>query len=897
MNAVSEDRQDVGRDDVVSLKWLGGVNPRARTGVTWGVPWAQGVLREGEGLGLSAEGERGQEYLPMQCWPLAFWPDGSVKWTGHAATVDGEHGTELSVVRRPSGGDAGQQLTVTEEPERIVIDTGAMTCRVSREGSVLINEITVGRRSACCGVRLVGELEHRESGSDGAVARRVKMQGTVGSVTVEQRGPERAVIRFDGHHIVQEAAGARRWLPFIVRLYCFRGVARIRLVHTIVFDGEPERDFLAAVGVEASVPLTGAAYERHVRFGGDTGLFAEAAQLLLTWRLRDAGGLYQEQIAGRNVDLGGGNHAGLRELLRDQAVWRSFKLIQESAEHYSISKQTEAGCGWVNAVHGRRAKGVVAVAGVGGGLGMALADFWRKAPRSLEVVGAVDDVATIRGWFWSPDVAAMDLRHYDTRPHMQAAYEGFDEIRSDPRGIANTNELLLEPIESGAAHETLDALGALADAPPLLVCEPKRYHDTEVLGVWSLVDRSGPGRAWLEDQLNAALGFYLDEVEQRKWYGFWDYGDVMHTYDPVRHGWRYDMGGFAWQNTELVPNIWLWYSFLRTGRADIFRMASAMARHTSEVDVYHQGSYAGLGSRHNVLHWGCSCKEARISMAGLHRAFYYLTADERMGDIFTEVVSTVEGGIKGLDPARTLVPVGSAVTHTRSGPDWAALSSNWMTQWERSRDEPSAAALRVGLASLRKAPLRLLSGPVFGYDPTTKILEYLGDDNYSYHMVIAFGAPETWMELASLMPEAGLDSMLEEFGAFAAMSSEEKIRYTDGAVSGKNWNQSMFYARLIAFAARQRQDEVLAQRAWDLLVGEAEKGVRLPIERAPVPAGKSFRQLDEIPWVSTNSVSQWSLNVIECLELVPGAVERACAARVRDDRHSESVRGPNAVSR
>lgn len=23
---------------------------------------------------------------------------------------------------------------------------------------------------------------------------------------------------------------------------------------------------------------------------------------------------------------------------------------------------------------------------------------------------------------------------------------------------------------------------------------------------------------------------YLQEVEQRKWYGFWDYGDVMHTY-------------------------------------------------------------------------------------------------------------------------------------------------------------------------------------------------------------------------------------------------------------------------------------------------------------------------------------------------------------------------------
>ena len=40
-------------------------------------------------------------------------------------------------------------------------------------------------------------------------------------------------------------------------------------------------------------------------------------------------------------------------------------------------------------------------------------------------------------------------------------------------------------------------------------------------------------------------------------------------------------------NTELASNMWLWYNFLRTGRADIWRMAEAMTRHTAEVDVYH----------------------------------------------------------------------------------------------------------------------------------------------------------------------------------------------------------------------------------------------------------------------------------------------------------------------
>ena len=83
--------------------------------------------------------------------------------------------------------------------------------------------------------------------------------------------------------------------------------------------------------------------------------------------------------------------------------------------------------------------------------------------------------------------------------------------------------------------------------------------------------------------------------------------------------------------------MWLWYNFLRTGRMDIWRMAEAMTRHTGEVDVYHIGPNAGLGSRHNVSHWGCRAKEARISQAAWNRFYYYLTTDERCGDLMTEV--------------------------------------------------------------------------------------------------------------------------------------------------------------------------------------------------------------------------------------------------------------------
>jgi hypothetical protein len=166
---------------------------------------------------------------------------------------------------------------------------------------------------------------------------------------------------------------------------------------------------------------------------------------------------------------------------------------------------------------------------------------------------------------------------------------------------------------------------------PQLICSPEYLHAKRAFGVWSLPSRKDGKIADFEKRLDDYIEYYKHAIDEHGWYGFWNYGDVMHAYDPVRHEWRYDVGGYAWDNTELASNMWLWYNFLRSGRSDIWDMAVAMTRHTSEVDVYHLGEYAGLGSRHNVSHWGCGCKQVRIAQSAWHRFFYYLTGDERTG--------------------------------------------------------------------------------------------------------------------------------------------------------------------------------------------------------------------------------------------------------------------------
>ena len=74
-------------------------------------------------------------------------------------------------------------------------------------------------------------------------------------------------------------SGAREWLPFSVRLYFYGGQEAIRVVHTITFDGDQEKDFIRGLGLTFAVPLREGLQNRHVRFtGADGGLWAEPIQ-------------------------------------------------------------------------------------------------------------------------------------------------------------------------------------------------------------------------------------------------------------------------------------------------------------------------------------------------------------------------------------------------------------------------------------------------------------------------------------------------------------------------------------------------------------------------------------------------------------------------------------------
>lgn len=842
----------------IELKWLE-ESTVCSGGVTWGVPWGKGALHKNEEITL--ENDRG-EPVPVQSWAQAYWPDGSVKWTGHAITL--KENKKRYYLKKGIPAKQAECIRIKEDNATVEINTGVITCLFNKTGASIIQSLSMNGQVHCKNGTLVCIREERSGRPGNMQLREESFESAVTEVTVEQQGPIRCVVKISGMH--QAVGGIRRWLPFTLRFYFYAGQQTVRMIHSFIYDGDKEYDFIKGLGVSFKVPLKGEHYNRHIRLSGDTGYFSEAVQLLSTWKHRIPDEMYGKQIAGQSVCLD--HYPETAGMLESITTWDSYKLIQNSSETYRIEKRTQEGCCWLHAGSGHRSGGCAYAGGETGGLAAGIRNFWQKHPASIEIEGMTKEDASMTLWFWSYDAQPMDLRHYDVKAHVNSYYEGFEELRSTPYGIANTSEIILQPYDCTPDFEKLQELNTLLTSPGLLVCTPEYYHQVKAFGIWGLPEHSTDAETFIENQLDLAVSFYQNEIEQRQWYGFWNYGDIMHTYDAVRHTWKYDMGGYAWQNTELVPTYWLWYSFLRTGRADIFRMAEAMSRHTMEVDIYHIGEYKGLGSRHNVLHWGCGCKEARISMAGHHRFYLYLTCDERTGEVLDEV-KDADFATVHLDPMRACYPREDYPTHARSGPDWAAFCSNWMTQWERYEDTHYRDKILTGIQCLKKMPYRLFGGSVFGYNPESGELFHPKEErDTGSHLVICMGAPQIWMELSDWIADPVWDEMLAEYGVFYNLSPDEKASRTKGAVPGRGFAFPIFSAAMLAFAAKTKKDHVLGRKAWEILSGNGS-GHHTPyrIETKEVEKTAYFKPVHEIPWISTNTIAQWALNLIVCLDL------------------------------
>ena len=858
------------------VRWLDGTPPAEFPGATWGMPWPRGL--HGPDTAFTARSGSGQE-IPLQSWPLATWPDGSLKWTAHA--VPGGSAPAESLEIQPGRPAALKtRVSVSHSGDTIEVNTGVLRATVARSGRVLVRELAHVSGNMVRNGRLVllhqGTLANEEPAA---------FAGEISNVVVEQNGPVRAVVRVEGKHAAER--GGRAWLPFVLRLYFHAGSEAVRAMHTIVYDGDPSKDFIRGLGLRFDVPMRGDLHDRHLRFSGEEGgVFGEAVRTVTGLRRDPGAAVRRAQVEGRATPPAAEWSPQVSTRMHWVPAFSDWSLFQSSADGFEIRKRTKPTCTWITSARGNRAGGLVYAGSPQGGFAIGLRNFWQSYPAELAVTHAAAETAQVTAWMWSPSAEPMDLRGYhdgmgqDTYQEqldaLNITYEDYEPGYDTPEGVARTSELHLWVLPATPTRERLAAMGAVVQAPAVLTATPAYLHTCSVFGgLWSPGESSTPSGSAIDERLAWNFDFYKSQQDQRRWYGFWNYGDVMHSYDVDRHEWKYDVGGFAWDNSELSTDIWLWLYFLRSGRADVFRFAEAMTRHTGEVDVHHIGRFAPLGSRHNVLHWGCSAKQLRISTAANRRYYYYLTGDERVGDLMreqieaTRALAVVQANRK-VAPDRVTAPDPNAKeVYAGFGTDWGSAASAWLTEWERTGDAKSLARLRASMRSIAAQPLGFFTGGARMNLDTGEFA--ISDDTEPRvsHLSAVFGLVEVCAELIQLIDEPAFRQAWLDYCVWYNAPAEEQTRKFGAPLRGISLQQG--HSRLTAYAAKLTGDASLAQRAWNefrAAEGSEGHGANPPLKVKRITGPAVLRPVDEAPWMSTNGAAQWGLAAIQCTALL-----------------------------
>jgi hypothetical protein len=287
--------------------------------------------------------------------------------------------------------------------------------------------------------------------------------------------------------------------------------------------------------------------------------------------------------------------------------------------------------------------------------------------------------------------------------------------------------------------------------------------------------------------------------------------------------------------------------------------------------VYHGGRFAGMGTRHGVQHWSDSSKQPRVSNASYRRIFYYLTADERVGDLMRDLLTSdqtlqqVEIGRKVPGAKKPVLPTGTI--EMTFGTTWCPLAAAWLTEWERTGDSRWRDRIVAGLDSIGRLP----HGWMTGSAPFDLASGRFIDQNRGIrlsHLNAVFGAVEVSSELVRLLDVPRYRTAWLDYCRWYNAPQADYLAKFGAPFGPRNLREA--HSRLTAYVAHETQDMTLAARAaGEFLSGDAGLGTW------PTDPRHTEGHVTEWPGVSTNASAQWGLAAIQCLALIPEALDRA----------------------
>ena len=616
--------------------------------LTFGVPFPKGALISPDQVRvLTADGRE----VPAQVTEVSTWEpaDPSIKWVwvfffaGRADRYVLEYGPGVQRSRDHAALEVvnnqreGGLLEVTTGPMRFVVQQGetgflkSVALDLESNGfdpDDIIAEGAAGRGS------FVDLLD--DAGLDASKA-------AIRQTFIERgSGPLHAVLRIEGEY--RYTRGDNNPAPFTMRIHAYAGKPYLRVLHTFVYTGVPDKHR----PVEGDYAHLATQTEKIVQpDAGDSGWSQPNDRIA-------GAGLRLDLKLDRNRTATAGWRDGQwwspgpeRMRKREVAGDASISLLQtgprpdrippvpesSSAERQSgfaaelkvgrVVDRAERADGWLDVSDSRR------------GVAIGMRHFIEEYPKEL----AVDGAGQVQAFTWSPRAGAMSFARSSAAPGSEGAIENWAQ------GIAKTSELIFLFHGAKAADAEIARTVRYVIAPPIAHVDPSWYGQAGVYGEFAARSDALP-------ELQRALDYKFDWVlfnqQWTPWFGMFDHGDVKVNFN----GTRWD----NWGHNEPAQDFELWLQFMRTGEAEYFDAAQALSRHTMDVDNTHWPAgprylgdtnypldywksrdqppatkWLGIGRRHSAQHWQHALS-AHVWVQGW-LADYYLAADHRALDV------------------------------------------------------------------------------------------------------------------------------------------------------------------------------------------------------------------------------------------------------------------------
>ena len=581
---------------------------RQNVPITQGIPLPKGALHDLDSIWV--EDGAGQP-VAAQFRTLGRWTDGSLKWvlTDFSANVptEGQADYAFCYGQKPALTPSNGTIQIEESDDRITVCTGPLRFVVNRQQFSLIEFAELGNVDVegeflpeCEVVSEDGTSKGEawvricESFSDAQGKRYIYGMGgdclaslakDGYTVELEEVGPLRVVIKctgaFEADIPMHHYAGYR---PFrmVTRIYAYAGQTHVRVLHTVVAACNPRETEVEEIAVRVPVSLK-------------NGVCFRAASL------RPTEG----------------------SLNPDEAIF----LGQRSDNQFRVERQRAGQQRTV--AEGERTEGWMTVEDAQVGVGVGLRYMPEEYPKALRVAGTGEGVDV---FLWKDiDGKRLSFKRYAE----VVSWEEGEGVYADGTGTAKTSEFFVCFYKTSERDEIPDRLRGLL-TPQHVAVDPEWVAHCEATGGFAPVNSEQFPKS--ERMMTGFLDWLIRNIQLGRWYGFFDWGDALVTWEQEANDWRF-YGRWGWCNSEWDPRHGVWIQYLRTGRADYFQLGESMTRHSTDVDTCHFHPFrpymVGGCFRHSTDHFGDEpC--ASHTFVDNWVDYYYLTGDLRTYEVLQE---------------------------------------------------------------------------------------------------------------------------------------------------------------------------------------------------------------------------------------------------------------------